>query len=74
MNLADAFLNVLGVCFSGLLTGLAYLIYQHKFMKDRIWKEKKKMNDIWKLVISVLGIIIVTIFWILIIERKIKNA
>ncbi len=36
MNLADAFLNVLGVCFSGLLTGLAYLIYQHKFMKDRI--------------------------------------
>jgi len=32
------------------------------------------MNDIWKLVISVLGIIIVTIFWILIIERKIKNA
>jgi len=28
------------------------------------------MNDIWKLVISVLGIVLVFIIWVLIIERR----
>ena len=36
MNISDAFTMVLATMFSGLLMGLAYLIYQHKFMEDGI--------------------------------------
>ena len=36
MNISDAFIIALATMFSGLLMGLAYLIYQHKFIKDGI--------------------------------------
>jgi len=31
------------------------------------------MSDIWKLIISIVGITIITIIWVLIIERKINE-